>query len=99
MRDSCIHIIGRLVSLLKISYLFICYICGRAGPVLLPGLFSSCGVRASHCRGFSCVEHGLESTGSVVVAPGFSCSEACGIFLDQRLNPFRGHMGSFWTRD
>ena len=29
---------------------------------------------------------GLQSTGSVVVADGLSCSEACGIFLDQGLN-------------
>ena len=28
----------------------------------------------------------LLSTGSVVVAHGLSCSRACGIFLDQRLN-------------
>ena len=29
---------------------------------------------------------GLESTGSVVVAHGLSCSAACGIFPDQGLN-------------
>ena len=29
---------------------------------------------------------GLWSTGSVVVAHGFSCPVACGIFLDQGLN-------------
>ena len=33
------------------------------------------------------VAHGLQSTGSVVVAHGLSCSTACGIFLDQDLNP------------
>ena len=31
--------------------------------------------------------HGLQSTGSVVVAHGLSCSTACGIFLDQGFNP------------
>ena len=31
-------------------------------------------------------EHRLQSTGSVVVAHGFSCSVACGIFLDQGSN-------------
>ena len=29
---------------------------------------------------------GLESTGPVVEAHGHSCSETCGIFLDQKLN-------------
>ena len=29
---------------------------------------------------------GLQSTGSTVVAHGLRCSEACGIFLDQRWN-------------
>ena len=60
---------------------------------------SSCGARASHCSGFSCcgaqalgtrasvvVAWGLESTGSVVVVHGLSCSTACGIFLDQGSN-------------
>ena len=33
------------------------------------------------------VVYGLWSTGSVVVSKGFSCPRACGIFLDQYLNP------------
>ena len=33
------------------------------------------------------VARGLQSTGSVVVAHGLSCSAACGIFPDQRSNP------------
>ena len=33
------------------------------------------------------VERGLSGTGSTVVAHGLSCSVACGIFLDQGLNP------------
>ena len=32
-------------------------------------------------------EHGLKSTGSVTAAYGLSCCAACGIFLDQGLNP------------
>ena len=32
------------------------------------------------------MEHGLCSTGSVAVAHRLSCSEACGIFLEQGLN-------------
>ena len=33
------------------------------------------------------VEHGLQSTGLVVVAHRLSCAVACGIIPDQRLNP------------
>ena len=32
-------------------------------------------------------EHGLQGAGSVVVAHGLSCLEACRIFLDQGPNP------------
>ena len=55
-----------------------------------------CGVRASHCGSFSCWgAQALGGTGfsscgarvgSVVAAPGLSCSTACGIFLVQGLN-------------
>ena len=34
---------------------------------------------------------GLQSTGSVVVAHGLSCSEVCGIFLDQGSNLYPLH--------
>ena len=37
----------------------------------------------------------LQSTGSVVVAPGLSCSAACGIFPDQDSNPCPLH----WQAD
>ena len=63
-------------------------------------LLSSWNAWTSHCSGFSCwrawaegcrtsvvVVPGLWSTGSIVVAHGFSCHVACGIFLDQELNP------------
>ena len=59
-----------------------------------------CGARASHCGGFSCcgawaldvwasvvVARGLQSTVSVVVVHGLSCSAACGILPDQGSNP------------
>ena len=65
---------------------------------------SGCGAQASHGGGFSCCRaqalgcgpfvvaaHGLESTGSVVMAQGLSCSMASGIFLDQGLNPCLSH--------
>ena len=38
---------------------------------------------------------GLESTSSIVLAQGFSCSTACGIFPDQGLNPCPLH----WQAD
>ena len=38
------------------------------------------------CVGSVAVAPGLESTGSVVVARGLSCSTACGVIPDQRLN-------------
>ena len=51
-------------------------------------LLSSCGVRASHCSGFSCCGAWvLGPTGSVVVVHGLSCSEARGIFPNQGSNP------------
>ena len=52
--------------------------------------FSSCGTRASVV-----VARGLQSTGSVVVAHGLSCSAACGIFPDQGSNPCPLH----WQAD
>ena len=56
--------------------------------------FSSCGVRASHCGGFSPCStqaHGLQSAGLSVVAHGLSCPKACGIFLDHGSNWCRLH--------
>ena len=40
-------------------------------------------------------EHGLRNMASGVVAHGFSCPMACGIFLDQGLNPYPLH----WQAD
>ena len=66
------------------------------------GGFSCCGAWALGVRASVVVAHGLQqllhmgsvvvarglqSTGSVVVAHGLSCSVVCGIFLDQDLNP------------
>ena len=48
------------------------------------GLFSSCGVWASHCSSFSCCRvWALGSLGSVAVAHGFNCPKACGIVPDK----------------
>ena len=64
------------------------------------GLLPSCAPRASGCRGPLAAEHSLQgtraseaeiprlqSTGLIVVAPRLSCSVACGLFLDQGLEP------------
>ena len=56
--------------------------CVRAFSSCEQGLFSSCGVRASHWGGFS---YGRAWT------LGLSCCLACGIFLDQGLNPWPLH--------
>ena len=50
------------------------------------GLLSSCSAQASYWIGFSCVEHRLQSMGSIVVAHGLSCPKARGIFPDWRFN-------------
>ena len=55
-------------------------------------LLQSTGSRASRLRWLwhrcSVVSApGLQSTGSIVAVNGLSCSQACGIFLDQRPNP------------
>ena len=76
--------------------------CSEGGATL------PCGVQASHCCGFSCygawalgtqapaaVARGLQSTGSVVVAHGPSCSAACGILPDLGSNPCPLH----WQAD
>ena len=83
-------------SLLHVGFLQL----RRAGVTLRCGArashcsgFSHCGARALGARasvvaahGLSIVTHGLQSTGSVVVAHKLSCSTACGIFLDQGSN-------------
>ena len=94
----------------KFIYLFIyLFIFGCVGSSLLHTGFLQlrraratlhCGARASHCSGSSCcgaraLEHGLQNTGSVVVAHGLHCSAACGIFPDQGSNPCPLH----WQAD
>ena len=46
-----------------------------------------CGQQQLWHAGSGVVACGLQSTGSVVVAHGLSCSAACGIFPDQGWNP------------
>ena len=67
--------------------------------VVVRGGYTSLCVQASYCCGLSC-EHrfyvywlqqlqcSLQKKGSVVVAQGFSCSEACRIFPNQGLNMY-----------
>ena len=59
-----------------------------------------CCAQASHCAGFSFSgTWALGHTGSVVMVHGFSCPEACGIFLDQGLNPCPLHWHHWTTRE
>ena len=59
------------------------------------GLFSRCSAQALRCSCFSCGAQALGSWTSVVVVHKLSCSAACGIFLDQGLNPCPLH----WQAD
>ena len=68
-----------MLSLLWCSWTFSS--CGEQG------LLSSGRAQASHCSGFSCCGAWGPETGSAVVTQGLSCLSACGIFLDQGLNP------------
>ena len=61
--------------------------CGLSLVAASSGLLSSCGVRASHCSGFSCCRaQVLDDWVSATVPHGPSCSVACGILLDQGSN-------------
>ena len=83
----------------KINYLFWLRWAFIAAHSSKQGLLSSCSAQAYHCSSFftfgaptlghwaSVVEaHGLQSAGSVAVAQGFCCPEACGIFPDKGWN-------------
>ena len=59
------------------------------------GLFTVVASLVAERRFVLIVEHGLSSTGSVVVAHRLSCSKACGIFPDQGSNPCLLH----WQAD
>ena len=83
----------------KLSCLFwavlsLCWCSGCLAAV--SGSCSGCHEQAFHCSGFSCCEHRLWGVrASVVVAHGFSCSTAYGIFLFEGLNPCPLH----WQAD
>ena len=49
--------------------------------------------------GFSIVAPTLQSTGSIVVVHGLSCSEAFEILLDQGWNPSPASTGGFFTTE
>ena len=51
------------------------------------GSFSCCGAQAPGCVGFRVEAPRFQSTISIVVAHGLSCSGTCGIFRDQGSNP------------
>ena len=62
-------------------------------------LFRSCSAQASHCRVFSwCRAQALGAHVSAAGARWHSCSVACGIFLDQGLNPCPLHWQAYSYR-
>ena len=78
--------------LMKVHLFIYLFILTTLGLHCCPRSFSSCGEHrllsrfgawASHCSGFSCYRARAPGyTGSLVVALGFSCPAAWGIFLD-----------------
>ena len=64
--------------------------------LLIVVAFLCCGAQALGVWALVVVAPGLYSTGSVVVAHGLSCSAACGIFLDQGLNPCPLHWQAYY---
>ena len=97
----------RMIWLFFLSFCFL-FIFGCTGSSFLSRAFSSCGARASHCSVFSSYRaqalgtwdsvvavHRLYSMSPEVVAPGLSCSSACGIFPDQGSNTWSLH----WQTD
>ena len=62
------------------------------------GLLSRAVHRLLTAVAYFAVEHGLQSEGSVTAAHGLHCPLACGIFLDQGLNPCPLHLaGRYFT--
>ena len=69
---------------------------GAQASVVATRRLSSYGTRALEHAGLSsCGVQTLEYAGSVVMAHGLSCSAACGIFLDQGLNPSPLHWEAY----
>ena len=65
-------------------------------PLLAPGLRCCAGCSLVAVHRLLCLRSaGSRAQASVVVVPGLSCSEACGIFLDQGSNPCPLH----WQAD
>ena len=75
------------------------YVSGCTGSLLLRGLLSSCGSRASHCGGFPCGARAPGGRSSVAATHGLSCSVACRIFLAWGLNPcpLGRRILNYWT--
>ena len=82
------HILGPTGQELLFTYIFMAGLDLRCYGLSLVQAFSSCSARASHGSGFSCCGVWvLGAWASVVVALWLTCTMACGIFLDQGLNP------------
>ena len=72
-------------------YFWLCWVFIPAQSFLWQrGLPSSCGVWPAHCRGLS-LFWSMGSRALRFVAPGLNFSMACGIFMDEGLNPWLLH--------
>ena len=69
--------------------------CGARALGAQASVVVACGLQQLWHAGSVVVARGLQSTGSVIVVHGLSCSTACGIFPDQGSNPCPLH----WQED
>ena len=90
-----IKILEKDPSIWNLLYIYIKFVCGSAGSLLLHRPFSSCGTRASPCSGFSCwraqaLEHRLSSCGARHVVYGmWDFSRDVGSGIDPHLLPWQ----------
>ena len=85
IQPCCSRCQNSLIFFLKV-YLFLAVLGLRLCVLSLVAVSGGYSAWASHCSGFSCGAWAPE-TGSAVGTQGLSCLSACGIFLDQGLNP------------
>ena len=84
----------RFIYLFRLCWVFTA-LCGPSSVAARRGLFPRRSAQALRCSCFSCVAQALGAWASVVVVHKRGCSAACGIFLDQGLNPCPLH----WQAD
>ena len=85
--QSCRCWMSFYLFILKIRFLLFFYFTFPCAGSVVAVCFSSFGMWASHCSDCSCVEHGMQSSDSVVVVHRLSCLEICGILPKQDQTP------------